>query len=109
MGSAMLFIASAVELNLESKAKSLSPKTLSLIFLLNNYSYIKKNMQAEEMTKLAGSGFTTKYERLIAKCKIDYFTASWEKVQSYLDLSESDDLIAKSDRKAIKNIFSVCF
>ena len=77
MGSLIQFLLSALETNLESKAKALRPQTLSLIFLLNNYSYIKKNMQVDDMTKLVGSGLITRYERLIAKCKMDYFTARY--------------------------------
>lgn len=72
-----MFIISALETNLEKIAKSYRPKTLRLIFLLNNYFYVLKLMKADEMVRLVGGGFVAKYERAIVKNKNDYQSERW--------------------------------
>ena len=60
LGSALLFLLSALEGNLESKASSYRPKTLQHIFLLNNLYYIQKQLKSDEYLRLLGGAFFTK-------------------------------------------------
>jgi exocyst complex protein 7 len=106
LGSAILFLMSALETNLESKSKLFKPATLRKIFVLNNYFYIQKQMKVEDMVRLTGSKMTADYERKIVKLKSEYRNESWEEVGKYLDSIDAADIIAKNDRKAIKNKFS---
>jgi len=110
--SITLLILSGLEQNLENKAKTYKNHPLSCIFLINNYHYISKHVGPRSSLPM-GKNFVDKYDSLVKKLRDDYKLSSWDKAISYLDLSDSKEILSKCHpvvtkqaKKLIKSKFS---
>jgi len=89
-----LMILTALEQNLEAKAKTYKPAALSCIFLINNYHYIAKQIGAKSKLQV-GRGLSDKYEQTVKKLREDYKAATWDKVMTFIDMNDSKEILAK--------------
>jgi exocyst complex component 7 len=112
LGVLLTIIFNALESNLETRARAYKISALRQIFLLNNYDYILKHLKQSQLIKQLGPRFMDRYELLIRTARENYQHVTWSKALSYLDMSDSKEILEKCDpmqnsaKKAIKSKFA---
>ncbi|KAK2969953.1 hypothetical protein RJ640_008293 [Escallonia rubra] len=100
-------IMKALELNLETWAKTYKDTALSYLFLMNNHWYLCSNLQGTKVGDLMGDSWLRQHEVYTQHYATAYFRESWGKLPALL--SDQEDLTATDlVRKRIKT-FSEAF
>ena len=99
-------VLSALESNLEIKAKTYKP-SLSAIFLLNNHYHVLKNLQSPEFEQNVNEKYVQTYQAKVKKDEGDYLKISWQKALNYLQDTKKivmkNNELTKSSKKEIKS------
>ncbi|XP_073391490.1 exocyst complex component EXO70A1 isoform X4 [Physcomitrium patens] len=84
LASAILRIMTALQTNLEGKAKLYKDVALSHLFLMNNIHYMVRSVRRSETKDVLGDDWVQRQRRVVQQHNMFYQRAAWNKVLLYI-------------------------